>query len=98
MLVATNKSVTGRGSKSTNKKSRPRIEVVLERPHKCKCVCVCVCVEELLNVSVEFAEGQPQPSSVCEVNVPKGGACKQPTRGDHYQLKVCVFSIFFLFL
>jgi hypothetical protein len=34
LLVATNKSVTRRGSKSTSNKSRPRIEVVLERPHK----------------------------------------------------------------
>jgi len=40
---------------------------------------------ELLNVSVEFAEGQPKPSPGCEVNVAKGGACKQPTRGVHYQ-------------
>jgi len=52
-------------------------------------------MEELLNVSVEFVEGQPQPSPMCEVNVAKGGACKQPTRGVNYQPKACFFPPFF---
>ncbi len=48
-------------------------------------------------MSEEFAEGQPQPSPVCEVNVAKGGALQATNKRSSLPTKGVFFSFFFFF-